>query len=205
MRASTASVGIGAFGVLTAMLLLSAPLAAATVTLPSGERTQGQSTIEPAYDDMTGHLIYIKTPNHAPFPVNSNNSSWAPLYIVLYPAGTTVGTLNCMGVPGNCPDHDGEVAGAATAIMPSVYGTNPALVPGHDHLLAAPGSGGDFNIAWHVFLVLFTNASFANNHITTLWALNNATANHQVIVIPSAIVFHCSVAPEVVYDHATPV
>ena len=200
-----AHVSLSALGVVTAFLVLSAPLAGATATLPSGERVQGQSTTEPAYNDMTGQLIFIKTPNHAPFPVNSNNSSWAPLYIVMYPAGSTVGTLNCMGVPGNCPDHDGEVAGAATQIMPNVYGTNASLVPGHDHLLAAPGSGGDFNIAWQVILVLFTDATFANQHLTTLAQLTTALGEHQIIEVPTPIVFHCSVAPEVVYDHGTPV
>jgi hypothetical protein len=192
-------------GVLTAVLLLAAPIASATSTLPSGEHTVGQSTVEPAYNDMNGQIVYILTPNHAPFPVNSNNRSWAPLYIVLYPAGSTVGTLNCMGVPGNCPDHDGEVAGAATAIMPGVYGSDPTKVIGHDHLLAAPASGGDFNIAWQVYLVLFTNASFVNQHITTLSALTNASGLGEVIEVPTPIVFHCSVVPAAVYNGGTPV
>jgi hypothetical protein len=39
---------------------------------PSGERTLGQSSIEPAYDDMTGHLIYLLTPLGVSNPVKSN-------------------------------------------------------------------------------------------------------------------------------------
>lgn len=187
-------------------LLLTAPMAGATATtLPTGEHAFGQGTVEPAYNDVNGQIVYLLTPNHAPFPVKSNNSSWAPLYIVLYPAGSTVGTLNCMGIPGNCPDHDLEVAGAATAIMPGVYGTDPTTVIGHDHLLAPPASGGDFNIAWHVFLVLFTNSSFVNQHITTEAALENATEAHQVIEVPTPIVFMCAVVPAVVYNHGMPV
>ncbi len=191
-----------AFALLAGVLLLAAPAASATATLPSGEHAIGQSTVEPAYNDMNGQITYLLTPNHAPFPVKSNNSSWAPLYIVLYPNGSTVGTLDCMGIPGNCPDHDAEVAGAAMEIMPSVYSVG---VIGHDHLVATPGSGGDFNIAWQVYLVLFTNTTFVNNHITTLSGLDAALQAHQVIAVPSAIVFHCSVVPEVVYDHGTPV
>lgn len=194
--------GTLAFAVTAGVLLLSAGAASATVGSPSGERAFGQSTVEPAYDDMSGQVVFILTPDHVADPVHSNNSSWAPLYIVVYPNGSTVGTLDCMGVPGNCPDHDGLVAGAAMGIMPSVYSVG---VIGHDHLLANHATKGDFNIAWHVFIVLFTNSSFVNNHITTLSALTNASLAGQVIEVPTPIVFHCSVVPAVVYYHGTPV
>lgn len=191
-----------ALAVVAGALLATAPVASATAVLPSGEHQVGQSTIEPAYDDMNGQIVYLLTPDHVADPVHSNNSSWAPLYIVLYPNGSTVGTLNCMGIPGNCPDHDGAVAGAAMAIMPSVYSVG---VIGHDHLVATPGSGGDFNIAWHVYLVLFTDPSFVNNHITTLSELDSALGAGQVIEVPTPIVFHCTVVNHAVYDHGTPV
>ena len=176
-----------------------------STNLPSGERVAGQSSIEPAYDDVTGTITYLKTPLNSPFPTHTSSNAEAPLYLVEYPPGTTVGTLNCMGVPGNCPDHDGEVAGAATHIMPSVYGTDPTKVPGHDHLVGTPGSGGDFNVAWHVYEVLFTNKPAANTHITTKAALDAAVANRNAIIVDLGFAFHCSVAPATVYMNGTPV
>lgn len=185
------------------MVLVSPPARASS--LPSGEMQVGQTLVEPAYNDVNGQINYLLTPIRAPDPVKSNASSWAPFYLVAYPAGSTVGTLNCMGVPGNCPDHDGPIAGAATAIMPSVYGTDPTTVIGHDHLMAPQASGGDFNIAWHVYLILFTSKSFANQHLTTLGDISAALAAHQVIQIDSGIVFTCTVVPAVVYNSGTPV
>ncbi len=178
---------------------------ARAASLPSGEMLVGKAAVEPAYNDMNGNIVYLLTPIYAPENVKSPAISWAPLYLVAYPAGSTVGTLNCMGVPGNCPDHDGAIAGAATTIMPSVYGTDPSTVIGHDHLVAAPASGGDFNIAWHVYLILFTNTTFVNQHLTTLAAVNAALAAHQVIQVDSGIVFTCTVVSATVYDSGTPV
>jgi hypothetical protein len=169
---------------------------------PSGERMHGQSSVEPAYDDTTGNIIYLQTPIHAPNPTHTSSHAVAPLYLVEYPASAepTVGTLNCMGVPGNCPDHDGAVAGAATSIMPSVYGIDPTLVPGHDHLVAPPASGGDFNIAWEVIEVLFTNNAAANNHLTTLAAINSAVASGNAIEVDLRFAFHCSVVSAAAYN-----
>ena len=106
-------------------------LAAATVNtaLPSGERAFGKVTVEPAYDDVTGEIIYLLTPDKAPFPSKANAHAIAPLYLVEYPPGSAVTTFNCAGVPGNCPDHDADVAGAATNIMPSVYGGSAPGAP----------------------------------------------------------------------------
>jgi hypothetical protein len=50
--------------------------------------------------------------------------------------------------PDNCQDHAGAIAGVATSDMQGVYGSTPAAVPGHDHLVGMPGTG-DFNVAWH--------------------------------------------------------
>ena len=182
-----------------------ADVVGATISLPSGEHLLGQTSIEPAYDDVTGALTYLLTPANAPFPSKANTNATAPLYLVEYPGSSTVGTVNCMGVPGNCPDHDGEVAGAATAIMPSVYGTDPTKVLGHDHLVAVPASGGDFNIAWHVIEVLFTSPAAANTHITTMTQLETAIANHAVITVPLPVVFNCSVVSGRVYWNGTPI
>lgn len=183
----------------------SADVVASSMSLPSGERQLGQTSVEPAYDDVTGTITYLLTPAKAPFPSKANAIATAPLYLVEYPGSSTVGTVNCMGVPGNCPDHDGEVAGAATAIMPSVYGTDPTKVLGHDHLVAVPASGGDFNIAWQVVEVLFTSSAAANTHITTMAQLQTAIAHHDVITVPLPVVFNCSVVSGRVYWNGTPV
>jgi hypothetical protein len=177
--------------------------ASSASALPSGERVVGQNSIEPAYNDVTGTLTYLLTPGHGPFPTHTSTNAVAPLYLVEYPPGSTVGTLNCMGVPGNCPDHDAEVAGAATSIMPSVYGTDPTAVPGHDHLVATPASGGDFNIAWEVIEVLFTNKA-ANTHLTTEAAIDAAVARGDAIEVDLGFAFHCSVVSAVAYERGTP-
>jgi hypothetical protein len=173
-------------------------------SLPSGEHLFGHVSVEPAYDDVTGSIIYLLTPDGAPFPSKANGIATAPLYLVEYPPGSTVGTMNCMGVPGNCPDHDGEVAGAATGIMPSVYGTNPALVPGHDHLVAPPASGGDFNVAWEVIEVLFTNKAAGNTRLATEAAIGAAVARGDAIEVNLGFAFNCSVVPASVYLRGTP-
>jgi hypothetical protein len=185
-------------------LSIAAMPGARAAVLPSGENLVGHSLVEPAYNDVNGNIVYLLTPISAPLNVKSPPISWAPLYLVAYPAGSTVGTLNCMGVPGNCPDHDGAIAGAAIAIMPGVYGTDPSAVLGHDHLVAPPASGGDFNIAWHVYLILFKSSAYANQHLTTLDAVNAALAAHQVIQVDSGIVFTCTVVPAAVYNAGMP-
>lgn len=189
------------FAVLISALLGISPVVASTT--PSGERQHGQVTIEPAYDDSTGQLIYLATPNKAPNPTPANSHAVAPLYLVLYPPGTA-GTFNCMGVPGNCPDHGALVAGAATAIMPSVYGTDPTAIPGHDHLVAGPASHGDFNVAWHVYLELFTRPD-AVRHITTETELAAAIKSGDVLQVDSGIVFTCAVVSAASYWVGTPV
>jgi hypothetical protein len=103
----------------------------------------------------------------------------------------------------NCPDHGLQLAGLAKSAQPAVYGNG---VWGHDHLLAAPGSGGDFNILWEPIAVLFTSAAAANTHITTLAQLHMAEAHSQVIEIPlPPATFHCSVVPAAPYNNGTPV
>jgi hypothetical protein len=147
------------------------PVAGSADALPSGEHLLGNVAIEPAYDDYNGSIVYLLTPNRlAPLgannPINNvNPHAVAPLYLVVYPPGTA-GTFNCMGVPGNCPDHDGAIAGVATGVMPDVYGTDASRVPGHDHLVGMPRTG-DFNVAWRVYVELFTPGATVT-HITTL-------------------------------------
>ncbi len=169
--------------------------------LPSGERYHGQTRVEPAYDDSNGSLVYLLTPDHAPFPANQVNAhAVAPLYLVVYPPGTA-GTFNCMGVPGNCPDHDALIANAAVATEPGVYGTHPTAIPGHDHLVGIADTHGDFNVAWHVWVILFTNSA-AVTHITTLAQLNAAKAD--LVSVDSGITFLCSSVSASAYAAGTP-
>ncbi len=173
--------------------------------LPSGERQVGKTTIEPAYGDVTGNIIYLLTPDFAPLPTHANGHAVAPLYLVEYPPGSTVGTLNCMGDPGNCPDHDDLVATVATTNMPNVYGTDPTALPGHDHLVAPPAGHGDFNISWEVIEVLFTNNAAANTHLTTEAAVDAAVASGDAIEIDLGFDFLCAVVSSATYDHGKPV
>ena len=189
-------------------------LPAGASSLPSGERlvggtpSHGGTVLEPVYDDMTGQIRYVSTPRGAPNPVNSNPVAAAPFYLPVYPAGSTVPTLNCQDVPTEtCPDHGPAVAGLAQALEPGVYGGG---VLGHDHLMAGPGSHGDFNVAWVPTLVLFTPGA-AITHITTLAQLNALIASGDVITVPldgtngfPNLTFHCSVVTAAVYAQGRP-
>lgn len=99
----------------------------------------------------------------------------------------------------------GKGGTAATGAMPGVYGTNPAAVPGHDHLIGVVSSHEDFNVAWEVIEVLFTNSAAANNHLTTLSQINNAVSSGNAIMIDLGFAFHCSIVPATTYNHGTPV
>ena len=191
-------------------------LPAGASSLPSGERivgghgSHGGTVVEPVYDDMTGQIRYVSTPRGVSDPVNSNPVASAPFYLPVYPASSTIGvTLNCQDVPAeNCPDHGPAVAGLAQALEPGVYGGG---VIGHDHLMAGPGSHGDFNVAWVPTLVLFTNSAAANTHITTLTQLNAMIASGAVTTVPldgsnglPNLTFHCSVVSAAVYANGSP-
>src|SRR5712691_12646752 len=187
---------------------------------PSGERIVGGTgvggvggtVVEPVYDDITGAIRYVSTPRGAPDPVKSNPIASAPFYLPVYPVGSSVPvsfTLNCLDVPAeNCPDHGPPVAAAAQAIMPGVYGGG---VVGHDHLMAGPGSHGDFNVAWVPTLVLFTSKAAANQHLVTETQVEAAVDSGQAIEVPldgtngtPNLTFHCSVVAAVVYARGIP-
>ena len=182
------------------------PVAGSADALPSGERVLGNASIEPAYDDFNGSIVYLLTPNRlAPLgannPINTVNShAVAPLYLIVYPPGTP-GVFNCMGAPGNCPDHGGVIAGVATAVRPDVYGTDPSLVPGHDHLVGMPRTG-DFNVPWHVYVELFTGATVT--HITTLAQLQKAWTSGAIQELDTGITFPCSVVSSSAYMAGRP-
>jgi hypothetical protein len=163
----------------------------AQITWYSGQRAFGQVTIEPAIDDATGNEIFLLTPNNVPLPSHAAQRAHAPLYLVLYPAASTLdaNTLNCQ--PVNC-DH------AQTFVYP---------LKGHDHLVGVPHTG-DFNVAWDVVLVAFTEQAFAdgaiNNRILTLDQLNAALAAGDVMTIGPVTGFNCSITSAATYLKGTP-
>jgi hypothetical protein len=175
---------------------------AAADSIPSGERLQGQSVLEPVYnDEQAGQIGFIKTPLHA--PLNANPRAWAPFFVPVYPVGSTVGTLLCQTTPvENCPDHGPGIAAAAEAAVPSVYGSG---VLGHEHLISFQG-GADFNVAWEPILVLFTSSAAANEHLLTSQQIDAAVARGDAFEIPvPALTFHCSIVADRVYELGTPV
>ena len=198
-----------------------------TAPSPSGERiiggsgSNGGTVVEPAYDDQTGEIRYLSTPTGTDHPVPTNPRATAPLYLPVYPVGSTAtpaSTLNCQHLPENCPDHGPAVAHLAQVFEPGVYGMpedGATGVMGHDHLMAGPGSGGDFNVAWVPTLVLFKPGATIT-HITTLAQLNQMlTPPAQVILVPldgnpldgvplPNRTFHCSVVSDAVYAHGVP-
>jgi hypothetical protein len=196
------------------------------VPSPSGERiiggsgSNGGTVVEPAYDDQTGEIRYVSTPTGTDHPVPTNPRATAPFYLPVYPVGSTAtpaSTLNCQHLPENCPDHGPAVAHLAQVFEPGVYGSPAPGAPGvigHDHLMAGPGSGGDFNVAWVPTLVLFTPGATIT-HITTLTQLNAMVSNGAVIEVPldgtpfrgvplPNRTFHCSVVSAAVYAHGVP-
>jgi hypothetical protein len=113
-----------------------------------------------------------------------------------------------MGVPGDCPDHDGVIASVATTVLPGVYGSDPTTVPGHDHLVGVAPTG-DFNVPWHVLVELFTSDA-AVTHITTIaqpqaaWAAGKILATGSGMGIDTGITFVCSVVSANTYLAGTP-
>jgi len=198
---------IAATSVLVVVIATGPGSAAST---PSGQRTLGQSVLEPVYnDENAGQIGYIKQPENAPQPVNANPTAWAPFYLVVYPVTSTVAsttTFLCEHQPvENCPTHGNTIAGLAMAQEPSVYGLG---VAGHDHLMDFPG-GPDFNIAWEPTVLLFTPKAVldgtVNTHILTDAQIQAAITNQDVKVFPNpAKVFICASVPARLYDMATP-
>jgi hypothetical protein len=176
--------------------------AAAAASMSSGERIHGQNVLEPVFDDTTGNVNFVMTPLKA--PLKANPKSWAPFYVPVYPLSASVGTLQCTHLPAdNCPDHGPPIAALAASLVPTVYG---AGVLGHDHLMAVPGSGGDFNVAWEPILVLFTDATVANTRLTTLMQINAVVSSGKAFEVPlPQLTFHCEVVPANVYAQSTPV
>ena len=179
--------------------------------MPTGEVVTGNSQLEPAYNDLTGNLMYLLTPLGTPLVDPTNTKATAPLYIIVYPVSvaTAIGTVNCQHEPmDNCPDHGPEIAGLAESVNPTVYPVHGVL--GHDHIgtghPSTPPAGGDYNTAWVPTAVLFNTTAAAATHITTLTQLNAAINAKSVTVIPlPATTFQCSPVLVQVYNLGKPV
>lgn len=183
----------------------------------SGQRTFGQSEVEPMLDDGAGNTVFALETSKTPFPAKANSRATAPLYAVIYPTSSAVpaAELNCQ--PTNC-DHNNVLPfqDADYGLLPGddpactdFNGGNPCSpVKGHDHLIGVASTGGDFNVAWHVELVLFTTTGFSdgaiNTRITTLNQLQALENNGDVITIDTPITFNCALVSQHVYDLAVP-
>jgi hypothetical protein len=184
----------------------------------SGQRNFAQVSVEPAIDSTTGGSIYLLTPIKAPFPSKANPVATAPLYLPLYPLSSTVPAsgLNCQ--PWNCdhvnvlpfPSADyGFLPGSDKSCTDFNGGSPCSPVKGHDHLVGVASTHGDFNVAWHVKLVVFTSAAFAdgkiNSRITTLNQINDLVASGDAFIADTPVTFNCSITSERTYELGTPV
>ncbi len=180
----------------------------------SGQRAFGQSTVEPAVNDANGGTVFLLTPNLVPFPSNSNPRASAPMYIPMYPSDSTINpaTLNCQ--PTNCdhlnvlpfpaPDYPN---GGTTCTKFGLPEGGCGLVVGHDHLIGVPATG-DFNVAWHVILVVFTSQGFSdgaiNNRMKTLQDVATAVTSGDAFEVSTPITFNCSIVSQTVYLRGAP-
>jgi hypothetical protein len=181
-----------------ALVATVAAFAVAQSTWYTGQRAFGQSTVEPAVDDVTGQQVFLLTPNGAPFPSKAPEKAQAPLYLVAYPTNSTVtGPFNC--TPTTC-DH--------VQTVPLPWYPSNGLLKGHDHLVGIANTHGDFNVAWDVELDAFTQKGFSdgaiNHRILTLVELNNAKTNGDIQAIDTGIVFNCSSTNIQTYLRGTP-
>ncbi|MBE7942030.1 MULTISPECIES: hypothetical protein [Ramlibacter] len=181
----------------------------------SGQVALGRATVEPAVDYTNGATLFLLTPDKAPFPSNANPHAVAPLYLVTYPATSTLSPslLNCQ--PTNC-DHvnvlpfpaPGYPNGGAACTQYGLPANGCALLLGHDHLVGIARTGGDFNVAWHVTLVVFTpqgiSHGLANTRALTLNQVSAMVTNGDAFMVDTPITFNCSAVSAAVYQRGTP-
>ena len=187
-------------------------------TVPSGQRAEGQYEVEPAFNYSTGNTVYLLTPLKAPFPSHANPQATAPFFQVIYPVSSTIpaSELNCQ--PTNC-DHTnvlpfadsdyGALLGSDQPCEAFNGGAPCSPVKGHDHLIGAAPSGGDFDVAWHIWFVIFTQAGFMdgaiNTRVTTLSQIKELVSNGDAYYFDTGIAFNCSLTSKGTYDIGTPV
>jgi len=75
-------------------------------------------------------------------------------------------------------------------------------------LVGIASTGGDFNVAWHVWLVVFTQSGFAdgaiNTRVTTLSQLTALVDKGDARFIDTGFTFHCSATSQQTYEIGTP-
>jgi hypothetical protein len=108
------------------------------------------------------------------------------------------------------PDSDyGALSGSDQACTDFNGGSPCSPVKGHDHLVGVASTGGNFNQAWHVELVIFSPAAFVdgsiNTRITTLSQLQALEQSGDVFIVDTPITFSCSVTSKETYERGTPV
>lgn len=186
----------------------------------SGQRVFGaDNVVEPAVDDANGSTIFLLTPSHVPgvpFPSISNPVAAAPMYLPVYPATSTIdpSTLDCQ--PTNC-DHvnvlpfpaPGYPNGGQTCVQYGFPAGGCALLLGHDHLVGVASTGGDFNVAWNVILIVFTPKGItdgaSNRRAMTLSDVQALEANGEAFPAQSGITFNCSITSISTYLKGTPI
>ena len=174
----------------------------------------GKATVEPAINDADGSTIFLLTPDKAPLPSKANARATAPLYLVVYPVTSSIdpATLDC--TPTNCdhvqvlPFPSSDYGAGSKALCATYNGGNPCSpVLGHDHLVGVPHTG-DFNVAWDVKLVVFTHQGFLDNVISTpvltLAKIQELKLAGDVDILPTPIIFNCSIVSSTVYYKGTP-
>lgn len=167
--------------------------------------------------DALGNTIYLKTPSNSPIPTVASPRASAPFYEFVYPLSSQIpaNQLNCQ--PINCnhvnvlaftdPDY-GVLPGSDKACKDFNGGAPCTPVKGHDHLVGVASTGGDFNVDWHVWLVLFTHSAFEdgaiNTRVTTLTQLQALVAKGDARYVDTGFTFHCSVSSGQTYENGTP-
>lgn len=196
--------GLLAFGALVGAVLSLTGLASAdSGSPPTGDRYLNGNRVDAAYNAANpGQLGFFMEPSGR---MHASPTAWAPIYVVVYPTGSTAAsTFNCMHFgpkDDNCPSHGDAIAGLAAAQEPAVYGDG---VAGLDHVLDFPG-GDDFNVAWEPVAVLFTSKAAANEHLLSDDRILQLQAEGAVKLIPlPALTFLCAIVPQRVWDLATP-
>jgi hypothetical protein len=211
-----------AFSALVLVLAAVVPAAASASTYPSGQRTVGGVTLEPALDAANGSLVFLSTPDGTQQggQVHLTTKNNAPLWLPVYPADSTVdeSLLNCQHLGwDNCPDHGPLIAGIAQSLGSGTpafgLGASHAYdvgVLGHDHLVGIASTGGDFNVVWVPVALFFTDQGVTdgaiNHRMTTLTDVQTAISNgdvEQLTLTPAA--FKCASVSVAVYNHGTPV
>ncbi len=188
------------------------------VAAESGQRTFAKISVEPAVDSTTGGTIYLLTPEKAPLPANSNESAVSPLYLPMYPLSSTVSAfdLNCQ--PTNCdhvnvlPFHFAgydPLPASSPACVHFNGGQECSLVKGHDHLVAANATGGDFHVARALKLVVFTSKAFGDGaihtRVKTVSQINALVSSGDAMIVDTPVVVHGSITSERTYELGTPV